>query len=313
MKLSPGRYRSIAIAALAALAAIIVTGAAVRLTNSGLGCDDWPNCSSTKLIDVSSKHAAIEQINRLFTGVVAVSVIAAVLGSVVRTPRRRDLMRLSLFLVAGVLGNAVLGGVTVLVGLHPLAVQGHMLLSMSLIVGGTMLVRRSGEPDDVPRVPAVSSVSARLLAVHFAVVCLAIYSGTFVTGAGPHGGTEEVIRFGIAIPTIARIHGALVITSILLALAIAWRIRVNARDRAVLVGPLSTWIFVAALQGALGYVQYFNGVPELLVGLHVAGATAVMLVSTQLLLHTTAPTDGGRSETDRPVSRLANAVPISAG
>src|SRR5688500_14603495 len=126
MSLSPARYRIITFAALSLLGAIIVSGAAARLTGSGLGCGDWPSCSDTKVIDVSSKHAAIEQVNRLFTGLVSAAVIAAVLGSMRRSPRRRDLVLLSCGLVAGVLAQIVLGGITVLVDLHPLAVQAHM-------------------------------------------------------------------------------------------------------------------------------------------------------------------------------------------
>ena len=103
MKLSPSQYRAVTFGALLAICAIIVTGAAVRLTGSGLGCADWPACSSTRFIDVSSRHAAIEQLNRLFTGLVSVAVIAAALGSLVRVPRRGDLTLLSLGLVAGVL------------------------------------------------------------------------------------------------------------------------------------------------------------------------------------------------------------------
>ena len=149
MRLQPAQYRAVTIGALLAVCAIVVTGAAVRLTGSGLGCDDWPNCNDSQLIDVSSKHAAIEQVNRLFTGLVSVAVIAAVLGSLVREPRRRDLTQWSVGLVAGVLGQIVLGGVTVLVDLHPIAVQGHLLLSMVLVANATVLVRRAGEPDGV--------------------------------------------------------------------------------------------------------------------------------------------------------------------
>ncbi|MDJ0769928.1 MAG: COX15/CtaA family protein [Ilumatobacter sp.] len=287
--MSPARYRQVTIGALVALAVIIVTGAAVRLTNSGLGCDDWPNCSSERLIDVSSKHAAIEQINRFFTGVVGIAVIAAVLGSLVRRPRRRDLTVLSAWLVVGVIANAVLGGISVLVDLHPIAVQGHLLLSMALIVAAATLVRRAGEPDDVPRAPAVSEPAKRLVLALFVLTSLAVFTGTLVTGAGPHAGDEEAERLDIAIPTVARLHGATVMITIGVALLIAWRIRTAADDRDALVNPLSTWIFVGVLQAALGYVQYFNGVPELLVGLHVAGATAVMLVTTHVLLATTRP------------------------
>jgi len=289
VRLSPRRFHQVAVVALAMLAVIIVTGAAVRLTGSGLGCDDWPRCSETSFVDVSSKHTAIEQVNRLFTGVVGFAVIAAVLGALVRAPRRRELTTLAALLVAGVVANAVLGGISVLVDLHPLAVQGHMLLSMALIVAGTMLVRRAGEPDGVPRRVAVSRPALQLVRAHFALSSAAIVTGTLVTAAGPHAGDERAERLGVAIGTVARLHGVTVIVALATALALAWRFRSDAGDRAALAGTLSAWIFVAALQGALGYVQYFNGVPALLVGLHVAGATAVMFMSTRMLLDTTRP------------------------
>jgi len=296
MTISPTRYRQITIGALVALAVIIVTGAAVRLTNSGLGCDDWPNCSSERLIDVSSKHAAIEQLNRFFTGVVALAVIAAVLGSMFRAgERRRDLRLLSWALVAGVVANAVLGGISVLVDLHPMAIQGHMLLSLALIVAGTVLVRRAGEPDGVARTRVVTSTTQRLTWVLFALTCAAAFTGTIVTGAGPHAGDEEATRLDVAIPTVARIHGVTVMATLAVALWIAWRIRSHPDDRRQLTNILSTWIFLGAMQAALGYVQYFNGVPELLVGIHVAGATIVVLVATLVVLDTTRPVEDGDS------------------
>ena len=286
MQISPARYRVIAIGALIALSVIIVTGAAVRLTNSGLGCDDWPNCNSQSLIDVSSQHAAIEQINRLFTGVVGFAVIAAVLASLRRVPRRRDLTLISLWLVLGVVANAVLGGISVKVDLHPMAVQGHMLLSMMLIVAGCVLVRRSGEPDGVPRERVVTRPTERLVWLEFALVTLAIVMGTVVTGAGPHAGDETAERLDVAIPTVARLHAVSVLTAIAIALLLAWRIRTIAADRRALATPLSRWIAIALVQAALGYIQYFSDVPELLVGIHVLGATLVMIATTYLLLDT---------------------------
>jgi cytochrome c oxidase assembly protein subunit 15 len=290
--ISPQRYRHITIGALIALAVIIVTGAAVRLTNSGLGCDDWPNCSSERLIDVSSKHAAIEQVNRLFTGVVAVAVIAAVLGSYRRTgPRRADLVRLSWLLVIGVVANAVLGGISVLVDLHPIAIQGHLLLSMALIVAGTALVRRAGEPDGIERVDVVSEPTRLMIRLLFCLTWVAVFTGTLVTGAGPHAGDENAERLDLDIASVARVHGTTVMAAIALALAIAWQIRRRRADDASLAPAVSTWLFVGVLQAAVGYVQYFNDVPELLVGIHVAGATAVMWATTQLLLDTTRPVE----------------------
>lgn len=286
MQITPARYRTIAIGALVALSVIIITGASVRLTNSGLGCDDWPNCNSQRLIDVSSKHAAIEQVNRLFTGIVGVAVIAAVLGSLWRVPRRSDLTWLSVWLVVGVVANAVLGGISVMVDLHPIAVQGHMLLSMMLITAGSILVRRSGEPDGVPRRRTVSKPTERLVWLHFVVVSIAIVTGTVVTGAGPHAGDENAERLDIAIPTAARLHAVTVLTAIAIALLIAWRLRTVATDRQALMTPLSRWIGIGLTQAALGYIQYFSDVPELLVGIHVLGATLVMIATTFLVLDT---------------------------
>jgi cytochrome c oxidase assembly protein subunit 15 len=286
IRLTPRRFRQVAVVALALLAVIIVTGAAVRLTGSGLGCDDWPRCSESSLIDVSSKHAAIEQVNRLFTGVVGAAVIACAAGALWRAPRRRDLTVLAGVLVLGVLANAVLGGISVRVDLHPVAVQGHMLLSMGLIVAGTVLVRRAGEPDGAPRRQRVGATAVALVRLHFALASAAIFTGTLVTAAGPHAGDEDAARLGVAIPTVARLHGGTVIVSLLVALGLAWRLRASAAERAALANPLSAWLFVGFLQGSLGYVQYFNGVPALLVGLHVVGATAVMILSTRLLLAT---------------------------
>ncbi|MET0146567.1 MAG: COX15/CtaA family protein [Ilumatobacteraceae bacterium] len=286
MRISPARYRLITAVALGLLIVIVVSGAAVRLTGSGLGCDDWPNCNDQRLIDVSSGHAAIEQVNRLFTGLVAFAVMAAVLGSLWRTPRRRDLTWLSVGLVAGVLAQIALGGITVLVDLHPLAVQGHMLVSMVLVATAVVLVRRAGEPDDGVRVPAVSTTTRRLVWAIATVTALAIIAGTVVTGAGPHAGDEDVQRFGIAISSAARIHGTTVLLAIGLAVGLALHLQRVPADRQVLQGTVSSWIFIGLLQGAIGYIQYFNGVPELLVGLHVAGATALWSMTVWLVLAT---------------------------
>jgi cytochrome c oxidase assembly protein subunit 15 len=283
--ISAPRYRQISVGALISLSIIIVSGAAVRLTNSGLGCDDWPNCNSERFVDVSSAHAAIEQVNRLFTGVVVIAVIAAVLGSLIRDGRRRDLVVLSWLLVAGVVANALLGAVTVWVDLHPYAVQGHLLLSMGLIAAGTVLVRRAGEPDGVPRRPTVDAVSRGLAGILLLGTSIAIVTGTVVTGAGPHAGDEDAVRLGVDIASAARIHGIAVVATIAIAIGLA--VRARAGGPAAAIRPaLSRWLFVALLQAAIGYTQYFTGVPAILVGAHVAGATAVQLVTVLILLDT---------------------------
>jgi cytochrome c oxidase assembly protein subunit 15 len=301
VQLSPSRYRAITFAALIALMVIVVTGAAVRLTGSGLGCEDWPQCNDERLIDVSSNHTAIEQVNRLFTGVVAVAVIAAVLGSLWRTPRRRDLTALSLGLVAGVIGQIVLGGVTVLVELHPVAVQAHFLLSMILVANAVVLVHRAGEPDTGTREAAVTPRATAGIWALATATTVAIATGTVVTGAGPHAGDEEVQRFAVSITAAARVHGVSVIAALVLAVGLAVWLTRHPADRERLQGPLSTWILVGLLQGAVGYTQYFSDVPPLLVGIHVAGATVLWAMTVRLVADTQrvmpSVTHGGRDRT----------------
>jgi heme a synthase len=273
-RISPSTYRVVCVVALAMLCVIVVSGAAVRLTGSGLGCDDWPRCNDQQLIDVSSRHAAIEQINRLFTGLVSVAVILAVLGSLLRSPRRRDLTWLSAGLVAGVVAQIVLGGITVLVDLHPAAVQSHFLVSMVLVANAVVLVHRAGLSDGHLRRLLEPGVRTHLWCIGAATL-VAIVLGTVVTGAGPHAGDEEARRFNLDIGTVARVHSLAVWIAVALVAALMVRLRRRATDRAVLDGPLTAWICLAVAQGAIGYLQYFTGVPETLVAVHVAGATAL--------------------------------------
>ena len=289
VQLSPARYRAICAVALGLLIAIVITGAAVRLTGSGLGCDDWPNCNDERLIDVSSNHAAIEQVNRLFTGLVSAAVIAAVLGSLWRRPRRRDLTQLSIALVVGVLAQVVLGGILVIFDLHPILVQGHMVLSLVLVATAVVLLHRAGEPDGVAREPATSGLATRLTWGLAAVTGLAILAGTVVTGAGPHAGDEDVERLDLSISAVARVHGALVIAALVTATALAVVTARSGRDRRALGGAISSWIFVGMLQAAIGYIQYFNDVPALLVLAHVAGATLLWAMTVRLVLATRRP------------------------
>ncbi len=287
-RLSPQHYRSICVAALLLLGLIVVTGAAVRLTGSGLGCDDWPNCNASKFVDVSSRHSAIEQINRLFTGLVSLVVIAAVLGSLIRTPRRRDLTLLSLGLVGGVIGQVVLGGVTVLVDLHPAAVQAHLLLSMALVANAVVLVSRAGMPDAMRR-HRVSRSLRRHVWVCAAATLVAITFGTVVTGAGPHAGDEEARRFSISISRAAELHGIAVWVAVGCVATLMLRLRHRAAERAVLDGPLVLWICVAVAQASIGYLQYFTGVPAALVAAHVAGATVLWAATVWLVEALAAP------------------------
>ena len=176
-------------------------------------------------------------------------------------PRRRDLTWLAVGLVGGVLAQIVLGGITVLVDLNPIAVQGHMLVSLALVATAVTLVQRAGEPDDGDA--GASRVTGDLPACGRGAVltAIALVTGTVVTGAGPHAGDEDAKRFDIAIETAARIHGIAVLTAIAAMVVLALRLRRRPAERAELAEWVSAWIFVALLQGTIGYIQYFSDVP----------------------------------------------------
>ena len=277
MRLSPRAYRRVTLVALVLLTAIIVSGGAVRVTGSGLGCPDWPTCADGKLapqlFEESAGHATIEYVNRLVTGLVSAVVILAVLGSLTRVPRRRDLVWLSMGLVGGVLGQIVLGGITVLTDLHPVAVQSHFLLSLAIVACAVVLHWRAGRGPGPPPLPVLRPVRD-MSRLTVALLLAAIVAGTVLTGTGPHGGDPEAQRFALDPRRVAQVHGVLVevFTAALLGtLVLAWR---RGAPRQVLRRG-SVAVAVAAAQSVLGYTQYFNGVPALLVGLHILGATAV--------------------------------------
>jgi cytochrome c oxidase assembly protein subunit 15 len=281
-RLSPPTYRRIALSAVVLLCVITLTGAAVRLTGSGLGCSDWPNCEESELVAASNANQAIEQVNRLFTGVVAVSIVLAVLGSLVRVPRRRDLTWLSLGLVAGIVGQVVVGGIVVLTHVHPAAVQLHFVLSMVMIWNALLLHRRAGDPDGQPRRPVVPLALRRWVWSLVAMAGAAIATGTVVTGTGPHGGDEEARRFGFAITTVARVHSVTVLGTLGLTLWVAHLAKRDADAWKRLDDPLSLFLYALVLQGAIGYFQYFAGVPVMLVALHIVGAMAVWITALAL-------------------------------
>lgn len=281
-------YRRIAGLSLAALCVIVLTGALVRLTGSGLGCADWPRCSQDKFVDVSSSHTAIEQINRLFTGVVSALVIIAVLAARYRRPYRRDLMLWSWSLVVGVLAQVVLGGVVVLTGLNPFANMGHFLLSMVLVTCGFILFRKSGEEDPcvLRRTDGISPVIQRDLAIFGLLATATLVAGTVVTATGPHAGDENAVRFGFELRSVARIHSAVVILLFIVAAIVLRRVKKapTTAPLAALDESMRTFVIVGLFQGAIGYAQYFSGVPVFLVSIHIAGVIAYWLTICNVLI-----------------------------
>lgn len=287
-RLAPRSYRRITLLALLALGVIVVSGAAVRLTGSGLGCSTWPNCEPGSLVphEESGPHGLIEFVNRLFTGVVSVAVVLAVLGSLWRSPRRRDLTWWSWTLVAGVVAQIVLGGLTVLFELSPPFVMGHFLLSAVLVGCATVLHHKAGEVDGGDRRPVATDEIRLLAKVLVGASALVLVTGTVVTGSGPHGGDEDVARLDFFVPDVVRLHAIAV--WILLA-GTVWTYRLTRKGGAspVVDRALRTMIALIVAQGAIGYVQYFTGVPVGLVAAHVLGSMLVWIAAVRVLLTTT--------------------------
>ncbi len=294
--LSPPAYRRVTLFALVALTFIVVTGGAVRLTGSGLGCPDWPTCADNRVVAPWEYHAMVEFVNRTITGLVSVAVMLAVLGSLVRRPRRSDLLWLSIGLVAGVLGQIVLGGLTVLFELKPGFVMAHFLLSMVLIANAVVLHHRAGRPAGPTR-PAVGPDLLGLGRLGVAFAVLVIFLGTIVTSSGPHGGDEDAERLQFVLPDVTRLHSVAVMLFLAVTLVMLWRLRRAGADPRI---RRRSEVLLALLvaQGVLGYVQYFTGVPAVLVGFHIAGATAVWVAVLRLHLAFSVPAARSGPELD---------------
>ena len=281
LTLTPTQYRRAALVALIALSVIVMTGAAVRLTDSGLGCPDWPKCYGKALPPLSA-HAVIEYSNRAISGLVGVIAVAVFALSFLRRPRRRDLVWLSATLPLGVVAQAVLGGFTVREHLAPGFVMGHFGLSMIILIGAVALAWRAGhEPGSRPRSTNRLAVwSARALAP---LGALAIFAGTAATAAGPHSGGavgDRVHRLHFKgnntlqwlvqqHATIAALFGVAVIA--------VWLLHRRRRVEGTLE-PLTVLGVLLAAQGLVGSVQYELHLPSEMVWVHVALATISWVV-----------------------------------
>jgi len=262
-------------------AGLILTGGAVRLTGSGLGCPTWPECTPGSYTPVPNQaegalHAWIEFGNRLLTfGLVAISII--VLAHVLIT-KRRDLRLLAAGQLLGILGQGVLGGITVLTDLHPLPVASHLLLSIILVAAAVSLYDRREAP--VERIRQTDKLVSLLSRSHIAITFIVIVLGTLVTGSGPHAGDQQARRFGFDIRTVAILHADAVIALFGLTLALAVALRANK----IILKRIYIFTAIALAQGAIGYIQYFTGIPEILVAAHLLGATLVWIAAWRIRL-----------------------------
>ncbi|MHB8681396.1 MAG: COX15/CtaA family protein [Acidimicrobiales bacterium] len=272
-RVGPRAFLRLAKSALVLVVLNIVTGGAVRLTDSGLGCPDWPTCSKRSLTPALSFHPAVEFGNRMVVVVLCVVAAAAVVTAVARRPRRRDLVWLSVGLVGGVIGEAVLGGIVVYSKLNPYAVMTHFLVGMALLSVATVLALRAGRAPG-PAVARVGRAERRLAAAMVGVLAVAVAAGTATTGAGPHAGGKGAVRLPVALSDMARTHSGTVLVLGAFVLAELYLLyRSGAPDAVQERGRLLLAAMVA--QGVIGYTQYFSHLPPLLVGIHLFGATVV--------------------------------------
>jgi cytochrome c oxidase assembly protein subunit 15 len=278
--LSLRAYRWVAYAALATLVLIVLSGAGVRLTGSGLGCPSWPDCSGTFLPELSS-HVWIEYGNRLFSTVVGVACVSAGVGAFRVRPRRRDLRRPALVLGGGVVAQGLLGALTVALDLSWPVVIAHYLLSMTLLLAAAVLVWRV-RSERADRADRWVVLATRTLVVYGALV---IVAGTFATAAGPHAGgagtgdvVERLDAFGAGtLKTLIHLHGHMATALGFAALAV-WGLAFARGVRRVLLRSLSAVCLLIGAQGIVGLVQYHNALPAELVWIH-ASLPAVLWVA----------------------------------
>ncbi len=271
---------------LAAQVLIVGTGGAVRLTGSGLGCSTWPQCEPGEFTPVMHEaatfHPFVEFGNRTLTGVLAVLALAAAWVVWQRTDRSRAFRWLGLTPLLGVAVQAVVGGITVLVDLHPGVVAVHFLISMALVAASTVLLVRDREGDGPP-VPTVGDAARRVGRALGPLLAVVLVLGVVTTGAGPHSGDEEVAyRFALDPVAVARAHSAsvwLYVAAVVAVVvltrrgsgAVASAATADARRAAVVL------LLVALAQGLVGYVQYLTGLPAVLVGVHMVLASLLVV------------------------------------
>lgn len=280
---APPLVRRLALAALVANIGIVFTGGLVRVTASGLGCPEWPTCDGTRVVPGgvdTGWHQYVEFGNRLLTFVVLAASVGAWWAVRRYAPERRDLRLPSLLLPLGVLLQAVVGGVTVRMDLHPLLVATHFLLSMVLVAFATMLWFRSRDPAGAVHVTATHRrLAVALLVLGGAVLVL----GTLVTAAGPHAGDPGTPRLGLDIRTVARLHAGAVWATVGATVWLWLAARRAGADR--LAAAAGLLLLAEVAQGALGYTQYALGIPAGLVAAHILLATLFWVACWWAALH----------------------------
>ena len=263
---------------------IVLTGATVRITGSGLGCPTWPECTYGSYTPVSGQaegafHAWIEFGNRLLTFLLLFAAVAVLIYAIRKA--RRDLIWRALLQVAGIFGQGVIGGITVLTDLNPLAVASHFILSIFLIAGAVSIVARGRSPliSIRPTETKVKILAYSQVLLTFVVIVI----GTLVTGSGPHAGDLDAPRLKLDERAISWLHADAVIAllGVSLALLVLSEISPETKRR------IKIFFAITLAQGLIGYIQYVTGLPELLVIIHVLGSTLVWIASWRIWLSIT--------------------------
>lgn len=275
---SPATFRRVAYATLVFCAVIIVTGGAVRLTQSGLGCPTWPNCTDHHFVASFSLHPMIEFVNRVITFFAGLGMTITSVFAFFRKPYRKDLMIYSLGLVAGVIAESVLGGITVLEKLDPPFVMAHFVLAILVLWNAIVLYKHSISPEGKPQALVGKEIVwlSRLMFLNLGAI---IVVGTAVAGTGPYSGSPIAARLPLNLRQVTYLHADLALIFLAMALANLFLLH-QARASAAIQFRARTLMWIGAVQGVIGYTQYFMGLPAFLIGIHIAGATAVWIAMT---------------------------------
>jgi cytochrome c oxidase assembly protein subunit 15 len=271
--------RPLAWATLVANCVLVVTGGAVRLTGSGLGCPTWPRCDDNAFTPrhALTVHSAIEFGNRTLTFVLAAIAVATLVAA--WQSGRRDLRLIALVIALGIPAQAVIGGITVLTDLNPWIVSFHLVCSMVIIALAVLFLRRVEGPAPLTRPGALGLLAT----LNYAVGWVVLYVGTVVTGSGPHAGDAKAPRNGLDPLQISQVHADVVFLFVGLTVGLAFALSAaGASPESVRAARLLLVVQVA--QGAVGFVQYFTDLPVVLVGFHMLGAAVITAVMTWLLL-----------------------------
>lgn len=285
-KIAPKFLRRVANLMVITQSAIVITGASVRLTGSGLGCSTWPECTPGSYTPSPDQpeaplHAWIEFGNRLLTFVLFLNALVLMI-SILRN--RKELFGLGAIQILGILAQAVLGGITVLTGLNPATVAGHFMLSIILIAAALSLRQRIYGKS--PSGLIVSKLTRNLARALVLLTFVVLIAGTIVTGSGPHAGDSTAERFPLDARTVSWIHADLVIALIGVAIALLISIQVgeSGATREILGARIKVFLLASLVQGAIGYTQYFTGLPEVLVAFHILGSILVWLSAWNLVI-----------------------------